>query len=227
MHIWVNIPTRMSDTYMRACIYASSHQCIMLLLTARLTYLVTMLSAPPNTLSNQKRANSLSPGVPTHLPTLFPFILLSHPPLSPTTSSSVSPPFLRVLRSTTIIPLVHCPTVSTLISSPSLMLHSCFPKASSRSNVRAYHTVRGSWRSKAVAPPECPWWRVSMVKKVGFMKPVTHSARGEPACKREAVASVNSSRRTVWRPVISRGNRIILRRPSLPNAEGKSVSADG
>ena len=59
------------------------------------------------------------------------------------------------------------------------------------------------------------------------MKPVTHSARGEPACKREAVASANSSRRMVWRPVMSRGKSIILSRPSLPNAEGKSFSVDG
>lgn len=47
------------------------------------------------------------------------------------------------------------------------------------------------------------------------MKPVTHSANGEPACKLGAVAIVKSSRRMVWRPVISRGKRIILSRPSL------------
>lgn len=59
------------------------------------------------------------------------------------------------------------------------------------------------------------------------MKPVTHSANGEPACKRGVVTIVNSSRGMVWRPVISRGKRIILSRPSLPKAEGKSLSTDG
>ena len=57
------------------------------------------------------------------------------------------------------------------------------------------------------------------------MKPVTHSAKGEPLCKRESIASVNWSRQMVWGRVISRGKRIILSRPSLLNAEEKSVSA--
>lgn len=85
----------------------------------------------PKIVPSSTGANALAPGVLTHLPILFPPRLLNHPALSPLSStpspspspSPLSSTILIPLRSTTHIPLVHCPCVSTLTSSPSLTSH--------------------------------------------------------------------------------------------------------
>lgn len=123
------------------------------------------IPAYPKILSNNTFPNPSIPGgsgLLTALQILFPRLPSNQRPASPTTSPSTSPsppslspppspsdPIInRSLRSTTHIPLVHCPAVSTLISSgdPSENAHaSPFPLPPSSSGcVNAYHTQSGS-----------------------------------------------------------------------------------
>ena len=95
----------------------------------------------PNTLSNSTPANRSTPGLPVHLSIRFPLLVSLQPPASPMASSSkLSVPSCTLLPLVSTIqhPLVHWPSVSTLISSSLVNFQS------GSLGQRAYHMVRGS-----------------------------------------------------------------------------------
>lgn len=91
---------------------------------SKVRYCMHELNYRLNMRFSMKPPNRSSPGEPMHRLRRLPFLTLNQLPVSPGISPSWSSSrFLRVRRSITHIPLVHCPELSTRRSSSSIKFH--------------------------------------------------------------------------------------------------------
>ncbi|KAL5888478.1 hypothetical protein ACKVWC_011567 [Pyricularia oryzae] len=173
-------------------------------------------------------AKMLKPGEPTILLTLLPLLLLSHPMVSPGTSSSctpsttsvfsawpascLTPGLLRTRRSRMCMPRVHWPAVSTRMSSPA----DAFQAGLSR--VIMYQTVSGSCSDR---PGSLPSPRMlSILSKVRDSTCSSQRASGLPEATSGAMRSVKKPLLRRWSVVMSSGNSDSLSCRESPSGYG-------
>jgi len=137
---------------------------------------ITMIQSP-YTRSKSSVANWSAPGDRVQTFKRLPLIGDSQFPVSPDlfSSSSSASRRLRFLLSTTHIPLVHWPVVSTRMSTSLCISHP------GRSVIIEYHTQRGSCNVKETSSPFTPLRKDSTLLNVDDKNASVHAANGDPA----------------------------------------------